>query len=70
MKNGLNTKKLENFENIETETICLESTISSKKWFIAFGYRLTKNEENDKILFEVLQLTEKSIGIEPDSLKI
>jgi len=53
VKNGLITKRLENFELHESETICLELTISGKKWFLAFAYRPPK-EENKKSFFKDL----------------
>ena len=39
IREGLITKRLENLETKLSETICLELTVSNKKWFILFAYR-------------------------------
>ena len=39
VKDGLIANRLTEFETAESETICLESTISNKKWFLMFVYR-------------------------------
>ena len=49
VKEGLITKRIENFETKLSETICLELTISNKKWFILFAYR--PPQENNKFVF-------------------
>ena len=49
MREGLITKRLENLETKISETICLELTISNKKWFILFAYRPL--QENNKYTF-------------------
>ena len=36
---GLIVKRLEKYETLTAETICLELTLSNKKWFIIFAYR-------------------------------
>ena len=46
---GLITKRLENLETKLSETICLELTVSNKKWFILFAYR--PPQENNKYVF-------------------
>ena len=49
IREGLITKRLENLETKLSETICLELTVSNKKWFILFGYR--PPQENNKYVF-------------------
>ena len=39
VRQGLITKRLKNFESKTIETICIELTISKKKWCILFAYR-------------------------------
>ena len=39
VRQGLITKRLKCFESKNTETICIELTISKKKWCILFAYR-------------------------------
>ena len=39
IREGLITERLENLETKVFETICLELTVSNKKWFILFAYR-------------------------------
>ena len=43
------TKRLGNLETKLSETICLELTVSNKKWFILFGFR--PPQENNKYVF-------------------
>ena len=49
IREGLITKRLENLETKISETICLEVTVSNKKWFILFAYR--PPQENNKYVF-------------------
>ena len=49
IREGLITKRLENLETKISETICLELTVSNKKWFILFVYR--PPQENNKYTF-------------------
>ena len=49
IREGLITKRLGNLETKLSETICLELTVSNKKWFILFGYR--PPQENNKYVF-------------------
>ena len=43
------TKRLENLETKLSETICLELTVSNKKWLVLLAYR--PPQENNKHLF-------------------
>ena len=43
------TKRLENLQTKLSETICLELTLSNKKWFILFAYR--PPQDNNKYVF-------------------
>ena len=52
IREGLITKRLENLETKISEAICLELTVSNKKWFILFAYR--PPQENNKYVFSVL----------------
>ena len=56
VKDGLIVNRLTEFETNISESICLELTISKKKWFIMFAYR-PPNEENRNIFFEELTNT-------------
>ena len=49
IRKGLVTKRLENLGTKLSETICLELTVSNKKWFKLFVYR--PPQENNKHLF-------------------
>ena len=49
IREGLITKRLENLETKISEAICLELTVSNKKWFILFAYR--PPQENNKYVF-------------------
>ena len=49
MREGLITKRLKNLETKLSETICLELTVSNKKWFTLFAYR--PPQENNKRVF-------------------
>ena len=53
VKDGLLVNRLTEFETNISETICLELTISKKKWFIMFVYR-PPDEGNKKVFFEEL----------------
>ena len=39
VKDGIINKRLKDFETPTAETICLEITVSNRKWFILFAYR-------------------------------
>ena len=47
------SKRLENLEGKHSETICLEFTVSKKKWCITFAYRPPSND-NKTIFFNEL----------------
>ena len=49
IREGLIRKRFENFEAKLSETICLELTISNKKWLILFVFRPL--QENNKRVF-------------------
>ena len=48
VKNGLTAKRVKDLETKVSETICLELTISWKKWCILFAYKPPKH---NNILF-------------------
>ena len=50
IKDGIIAKRLENLESIHSETICLELTVSKRKWCITFAYRPPSND-NKAIFF-------------------
>ena len=49
-KQGIIAKRLENLETKFSETICIELTISKKKWCALFAYRPPK--QNKTLFFE------------------
>ena len=53
IRDGIIAKRLENLEGKRSETICLELTISKKKWDITFAYRSPSND-NKAIFFNEL----------------
>ena len=53
IRDGIIAKRLENLEGKHSETICLELTVSKKKWCITFAYRLPSND-NTAIFFNEL----------------
>ena len=50
IRKELLAKRLENFENKSTETICIELLISKRKWCIIFTYRPPKYDK--KVFFQ------------------
>ena len=48
IKEGLMVNRIKEFETNRSETICLELTISNKRWFIIYTYR-PPNETNKKV---------------------
>ena len=62
IRKGLITKRLENLETKISETICLELTVSNKKWFILFAYR--PPQENKKYAFfnELNEILSKAVN--------
>ena len=62
IREGLITKRLENLETKLSETICLELTVSNKKWFILFAYR--PPQENNKYVFfnELTETLSKAVN--------
>ena len=52
-RDGIIAKRLENLEGKHSETICLELTVSKKKWCITFAYRPPSND-NKAIFFNEL----------------
>ena len=56
VKDGLIVNRIKEFETNKSETICLELTVSNKKWFIMYAYR-PLNETNKKVLFDELNET-------------
>ena len=62
IREGLITKRLENSETKLSETICLELTVSNKKWFILFAYR--PPQENNKYVFfkELTETLNKAVN--------
>ena len=47
---------IKEFGTNKSETTCLKLTISNKKWFIMYAYRLP-NETNKKVFFDELNET-------------
>ena len=58
IRDGILAKRLENLEGKHSETICLELTVSKKKWCITFAYRPPSND-NKAIFFNELTTTFK-----------
>ena len=56
VKDCLIVNRIKEFETNKSETICLELTISNKKWFIMYAYR-PLNETNKKVCFDELDET-------------
>ena len=53
VKEGLIAKRISEYENINIETICIEITISKRKWCLTFAYRPRYN--NNKATFFIGQ---------------
>ena len=51
VKEDLTVNIITEFKINKSETMCLELTISNKKWFIMHAYRLP-NETNKKVFFD------------------
>ena len=49
VRNSIIAKRLESLEEKESETICIEITISNKRWCITFVYRPPQNA--NKVMF-------------------
>ena len=52
-REGLIAKRLYAYEDITSETICLEVTISKTKWCVIFAYRLPYNSNKDGFFKEL-----------------
>ena len=62
VKESLITNRITELETVESETICLELTISNKKWFLMFVYR-PPNESNKEVFFkEITNSLDKAIN--------
>ena len=53
IREGLLAKRLYAYEDNTSETICLEVTISEKKWCITFTYRPPYNSNKDGFFQEL-----------------
>ena len=53
IREGLIAKRLYAYEDSTSETICLEVTISKKKWCVTFAYRPPCNNNKDGFLKEL-----------------
>ena len=53
-KEGSVVNRIKEFETNKSETICLELTISNKKWFIMYAHYRPPNETNKKVFFDEL----------------
>ena len=51
VKEGLIVNRIKEFETNKSETICLELTISNKKWFIMYAYR-PLSKTNKKVFLD------------------
>ena len=49
VRNSIIAKRLESLEEKESETICIEITISNKRWRITFVYR--PPQKDNKVMF-------------------
>ena len=56
VKEGLIVNRTKEFKTNKSETICLELTISNKKWIIMYAYT-PPNETNKKVFFDELNET-------------
>ena len=56
VKKGLIVNRIKELETNKLETVCLELTISNKKWFIMYTYR-PPNKTNKKVFFDELNQT-------------
>ena len=61
IKEGIICKRLDYYETKTAETICLELSLKSKKWFIMFGYR-PESINRDLFFQEVNQTIDKAIN--------
>ena len=53
IKNGIIAKRISNLEGISTEIICIDITISKKKWCIFFVYRPPQNNNKSSFFNEI-----------------
>ena len=44
VKEGLIAKRILEYKSINIETICIEITLSKRKWCLIFAYRLPSNK--------------------------
>ena len=63
------TRRLPKFETKQSETICVELTISEKKWCTLFTYRPVQNN-NLKNFFEVIKWSLSTIVNEYDNIML
>ena len=69
IRDGIIAKCLENLEDIHSETISLELTISKRKWCITFAYRPPSND-NKAIFFNELTTSLSQIKSLYDYFKV
>ena len=69
IRQSLITRRLSKFETKVYETICIESTISKKKWCILFTYRPPKNNILKKV-FEEINLSLSTIVNDYDNIML
>ena len=67
IRQGLITRRLPKFETKVSETLCVELTISKRKWCILFAYRHLQNN-NLKTFFEEINLSLSTIVNEYDNM--
>ena len=53
IKNGIIAKRISNLEGISTEIICIDITISKKKWCVFFVYRPPQNNNKSSFFNEI-----------------
>ena len=69
IRQGLITRRLPKFETEVSETLCVELTISKRKWCMHFAYRHPQNN-NLKTLFVEINLSLSTIVNEYDNMLI
>jgi len=69
IRDGILAKRLESLEKENIETICLEITISKRKWCVTFAYRPPQNS-NKAEFFNELSISLNKITIQYENIMV
>jgi len=68
VKDGIINKRLKDYETPTAETICLEITVSNRKWFLMFAYRPESIDR--KLFFDELHMSLNKAFLKYDYISV